>query len=719
MTNKILKAIAKKLGTTLLTAMLTLGIFFTFTYVLANAQVDCATLLTEPDCVAEEACQWDVTCIDAPIDLTLEEPTVVQMVEVDADASLEEGWEPSILQTYGAKFLVRGKEALSWSLNIEETGFHDESIQTSYNKVLTIVNSLFILGLLAIAAMWMFSIIIPRRYLKQVIIVYAAAVIFVNFAMPLNRLFIDGTNLLQKTFLTTDAGTIAITDIVETPLYEEVIGYQDTNEDIEVSEEMGMGITTIDPAETEIAIGNFVTGEQTVTGTMTDGNVTQDIEIIIPESEGNSIVLSANESLTISKQSTFKPYGEQMIFSFLLITATGLAYFILALIFVLRIVILWALLILSPILFLLAIFRITRGWFWNWLSIYGRWLLIGPLAALGIAIIINIWQSVGIPISSTYEEGSFSALSNIYFYLPGSDTPNTLSSTSQMMEYLVFLMMLYLPIFFAFALTRQKMISSAVSAVAERIGRKEVRVPQVQREESEREEIEKPTGFVEGVKSFVGSKLGAFAETAIPTEMRIGQEEATGPIPSAASFLPQQLALTSTHDMLGLIGVTKESRQSRSETMEKMAKPELIGDVREREKISAVRSEIENRASQGDPEAMVVMNEIRSKEETTETTTGPTTGPPVVGETHVGIEVEAPEIRETGPIVEHVVKEKEIEKETVIIEKPINDKEDVRTRDLASEEEETEEKPEEPEEPEEPETEPTEEDEDNETNKTT
>jgi hypothetical protein len=178
-------------------------------------------------------CAWEEeTCVSVvpgePVaevtePVELEEPTTNQIVQI---GQAEEGWEPSSLQTYGTKFLIRGKEALTWSLNIEDAGFHNEAIQTSYVKVLTIVNSLFILGLLAIAAMWMFSIIIPRRYLKQVILLYAIAVIFVNFALPITRLLIDSTNLLQKTLLTQDGRNIVITDIIETPTYEQAIGYE-------------------------------------------------------------------------------------------------------------------------------------------------------------------------------------------------------------------------------------------------------------------------------------------------------------------------------------------------------------------------------------------------------------------------------------------------------------------------------------------------------------
>lgn len=680
--NSTWKTIRKKLVSAITTIVLTFGFFSMLTFALA---ADCETYLDETTCITDVACEWDGSlCSEIPEDLTLENPAEMQILEME-EVDLADGWEPSMLQTYGTKFLIRAKEALSWSLNIEDAGLESEAIKTSYNKVLTIVNSLFILGLLAIAAMWMFSILIPRRYLKQVILVYAAAVIFVNFAMPLNKLFIDTTNLLQKTLLVEDGGTIAITDIVEAPLYEEIIGYQLDTDAIQVDQEMEVGIVTEDPVETEVVVGN-VLSEDPLTGTMTDGTDTYDLELNAPES---NISLGANQSFTISKADTFNPNSEQSIFAFIMILATGLAYFVLALIFVLRVVILWALLILSPVLFLLAIFRITRGWFWNWLSIYGKWLLIGPLAALGIAIIVNIWKTVGIPIESSYTDGTFPSVSNIYFYLPGSSEPNTLSSTSEMMEYMVFLMMLYLPIFFAFVLTRQKFIGAMATTIVEKVSRPKLATRvQTEKSETRNEEKTKNPGITEGVKDFVSSKISKLTETAMPGSLTNITARSGSVIPSASSFLPENLTLTSLHGMLELVGMQKESRNSRGEAIGKLANPSNLKDTKEKRNVSAIRNEIDKRASAGDPEAAILMNEIRSKEsgkesETIKTTTRENTNlsggteaagtrPTTASETHTTTKVEVEPLTsvETGTTKEiHEVKETKEEKETVIVEK--------------------------------------------------
>ena len=672
----MLKKLAIKIGTGFITALLTLTFFVGIRYALAqdsSPAVDCTQFVSEEICSAIGACEWnDSTCIQKPeetsapvITTASEEPAKVQKISIDPSIIESAEWEVNSLQTFGTKFLIRGKEALTWTLNIKDAGFHNEAIQTSYAKVLTIVNSMFILGLLAIAGMWMFSILIPRRYLRQVIFVFAGAVIFVNFAMPLNRLLIDGTNILQRTLLMQDGEKITITNIVETPSYDNATGYKTTAG--KTGKEIDVTLTP-NPASGNIEVGKLDTSGEPATETSP-----------ATESTETTFTIDSEQKLSITEKHEFAPNSEQIIFSFLLIMATGIAYFILAIIFVLRIVILWALLILSPALFLLAIFKSTRGWFWNWLSIYGKWLLIGPLTALGISVIVNIWQSVGIPIvnGAGAVESFGTGLSNISFYLPGSATANTLSNTNEMMQYLVFLMMLYLPIFFAFALTRQKMLQGAVTTVVERLsGPRKTITPQPA---PAGEKTTEKLGMIGTLKDMFSSKITKITETALPSAMRTAEEGMTKTIvPSAANFLPEELALTGMHDMLGLLGPVNESRLSRDIVMDKLAFSDSISDPTEKKKFSAVRNEIESRAGRGDTESMVLMNEITEKQSgmqnVPELTKFVPAEVPVMESAPVFVETK---VEVTAPITQEKEPEKKEKEET---ETPTG----VETRDLAS-----------------------------------
>ena len=269
---------------------------------------------------------------------------------------------------------------------------------------------------------------------------------------------------------------------------------------------------------------------------------------------------------------------------------------------------------------------------------YGRWLLIGPLTALGIAIVINIWQLSGLPISvsDTYIPEVFSAekTSNIVFYLPGKDTANTLSNTQEMMEYLIFLMMLYLPVFLGFTLTRRKVLHESLLAVTKKLisntqtSQQQLIQQALNGYEKEQEKRDRPMGIMEGFKYLVNDKIGLFAETTMPVKkLKVIPETPNTMMPTASNFLPENLGKTPIPKMLELLGIQKGSKASRTEIIGKLARAESISDKKEKEKTTAVMSEIETRAGNKDSEAMTILREIETIKEMnvhgneTETTT--------------------------------------------------------------------------------------------------
>ncbi|MCK5600752.1 type IV secretion system protein [Candidatus Pacearchaeota archaeon] len=570
------------------------------------------------------------TGLDASLGLTEEfelgEPSTSQGLAL-FDVQDNPNWEFSALVTGGLKFMIRGKEALAWTLNINDSGFHNPAIRSSYLKVLTVVNSLFIIGLLAIAAMWMFSLLIPRKYLRQVVLVYGLAVIFVNFALPINQLLIDGTGLLQKTFMS----GVQISSIVETPSYNDgnAVGYQNETNVLKRSaqKEIGLKFSAGETPEGEPIPANITIGQleqdfltPSYTGAILGGEADQTIQL---RSTGNDIKVQVplSQSIQLLDEKSFNPDQENIIFSALMVLLTGVAYFAMALIFLLRIVILWALMIVSPILFLLAIFRFTRSYFYNWMGIYARWLLIGPLMALGISIVVNIWQAVGLPIDSAYPGlGEFGVLSNVGFYLPGSQVVNTLSTTPQMMEYVLFLVMLYLPIFFAFMLTRQRMWSGATAVISDKA--QKIRsnltpaVGDILEKTGTKEKGSEPKKLTESFKGLLGSSTSRLNQaSALPSSMKNLERTKVNPTETAHSFLPEHLAVSKIRDLVDLTaGDAKGSRNAHKKSIETMASPDSISDKTRQQQVVAVRQEISERASRGDADAARMMTEIHEVE---------------------------------------------------------------------------------------------------------
>ncbi len=399
----------------------------------------------------------------------LEGPVQKPVIQLAQPPSGE--WQISPLETFGLQWIVRAKEALSWSLGLKDGGTLSPAIEAAHAKVLTLVNSLFILGLLAIAGMWSFSLFIPRGELKKAMLGFGAAVIFVNFALPANQLLIEGADLVQRTMLVEPDGKVAIADLIQTPDYGKAIAYRKKNEDLSQGRTIRHELKVLPSAQTdtgEVTLATLHSQEKTLLGSLAQGGSLGQLEFNIPENSSQSLRLNTSQGLAFEQTTQNSAWTEAEAFAFLALMGTGLAYFLMALVLVLRTVMLWALLILSPALLLMGIFQSTRGWFTQWIAVYGRWLLIGPLVALGLSLVVSIWKLTGIPANAqALGEQVFAAetLSNIAFYLPGRNAPNTLSSTSQMMEYMLFVAMLYMPLFFAFTLTRKKTVHAVGSLI--------------------------------------------------------------------------------------------------------------------------------------------------------------------------------------------------------------------------------------------------------------
>ncbi|MBI5411696.1 type IV secretion system protein [Candidatus Peregrinibacteria bacterium] len=585
--------------------------------------------LTAMSAFAADGSTRQLNAQDTPLSPTRTSPATAPEIATGSPTSdtLGRPWQSDQWLTAGLQFLIRGKEALGWSLNIQESGIQNSAIRATYQKVLTIVNGLFILGLLAIAGLWLFNSFIPRATLRRVMLVYALAVVFINFALPLNQLIIDGSNLIQKSFLTDGANRIAITDVVRTPDYVEATAFTQAS------------ATTLTHTTKTINLQfQKAAWEDAAT-----------LGVAMPERREGQVpyqLRTNGDQPLVAQITTEDPPVESIFFHFAMLALTGLAYFMLAVIFMLRAVLLWALLILSPLLFFLAIFNATRGYFYQWLSWYGRWLFIGPLAALGIALVVNIWKLAGLPLTSAYTSTtSFGMLSNLAFYLPGQTVPNTLSTPAQMMEYLVFLAMLYLPLLFAFALTRQKHFAWALNTMQEKVSLNN-RLRERETIRSEEKNVNTPEGeniysrlqgessplqgvnFVDKFKGFFERQIGAVMPVQ-STKKDVNDVDAEGEdiyprlqhrdIETASSLLPQQLALTDTRNLIGLLSQHGDSRHAREEGISKMAFPEQVTDSRDRRVVTAVTEEITKRAASGDAEALLIQNEIVSARTETKT----------------------------------------------------------------------------------------------------
>ena len=79
-----------------------------------------------------------------------------------------------------------------------------------------------------------------------------------------------------------------------------------------------------------------------------------------------------------------------------IINFTSFTYYVMSIIIILRNIILWLLLIISPFLALLMPFTFIRNIGWIWIGVFFQWLFYGPLMAMFLSALTKIWIA-GIP----------------------------------------------------------------------------------------------------------------------------------------------------------------------------------------------------------------------------------------------------------------------------------------------------------------------------------
>ena len=387
-------------------------------------------------------------------------------------------WTRSELVTFAEKFALRAFHALDWTLKADNYGVDHTSIAKYYNKITNVVNGLLILIILVIAFLWNFSIVIPRSRLRRIMIMYVIVSLVVNFSTPVIKLIIDGSNILQNSFMTTQDTTTNQTRRIEA---KDFFDYSQLQYDQIFGSELNDSPQATDYKTYDIT-GNITTGEDkgikiglnangsldNVTTTGTGQGSSVDPSSAVSHSNTNSsgtmsggfsVTGNASSDKLVLNQAQIKiPINrrlEDLIFNVAMLMLTGTGFYLISLLFLFRIVVLWFLIILSPILILLTIMPAMQQYFRYWAGIFVRWIAIGPLFALCLGATVFIWKDIGIPLTSLYSSNiHFDQSGNFAIASPGAISPG-LNYTKPMMEYIIGLLMMYIPLLLAFWLTKK------------------------------------------------------------------------------------------------------------------------------------------------------------------------------------------------------------------------------------------------------------------------
>jgi hypothetical protein len=317
-----------------------------------------------------------------------------------------------------------------------------------------------------------------------------------------------------------------------------------------------------------------------------------------------------------------------------LVRMTTFTYNLLSIILLLRQIIIWFLIIVSPILALLFPFILIRNVGWIWIGEFLRWLFYGPLVAIFLAGLVQIWK-IGIPYGFDFSrtqpqggsqpavifptaisiliggpaQGASLALGNLNPSAPISGT-NSLNYVDTYAEYIISLIMLWAVILLPFLLLRifRDFCCEVFGARQETLW-----------------------AMYDKIKSWGQPPEGGLPPSAPPEgPKRIGPTgQLTIDLPyrwlkSAPQALTQRqirkIAQVNTNDIMRSLGLAIPSmreialadmntqrRNIMQQNLQALARPELIASETQKDRYSQLHQELNRRASVGDTRAQRLM----------------------------------------------------------------------------------------------------------------
>ncbi len=144
-----------------------------------------------------------------------------------------------------------------------------------------------------------------------------------------------------------------------------------------------------------------------------------------------------------------------------LLKLTNITYYVMGIMLILRKIILWFLLFVSPFLAILFPFVLIRNIGWIWIGVFFQWLFYGPLFALFLGALSTIWKN-GIPYTFDFSRVNgisgyiYPTATNILYGGPAQHLTalNSGNYIDTFAEYVITLIMLWAVIFFPWWLLR-------------------------------------------------------------------------------------------------------------------------------------------------------------------------------------------------------------------------------------------------------------------------
>lgn len=170
--------------------------------------------------------------------------------------------------------------------------------------------------------------------------------------------------------------------------------------------------------------------------------------------QGNLLYIGFDYQNFIGYRRYGLPFDESAFISLLLVKLTAITYYVMVGVLLLRKIILWFFIIISPIFPLLLLHSPIRNTAKIWIGEFFRWLLYAPLFSIFLSGLVYIWRS-GIPLKFNFDNSVvYPTAINILLGGPGQTLSmnNSVNNANTFALYVVALLMLWVVIILPFLL---------------------------------------------------------------------------------------------------------------------------------------------------------------------------------------------------------------------------------------------------------------------------
>ncbi len=299
---------------------------------------------------------------------------------------------------------------------------------------------------------------------------------------------------------------------------------------------------------------------------------------------------------------------ESVKISIFLVKITNLTYFLIGLLLLIRQIILWLLVAISPFLAILLFFKIVKNVGKIWIGVFFQWVFYGPLVALFLGTVSKMWQ-YGIPFNFNFTRANtpegfvYPTAISILYGGPSQQLAfmNSSNYVDTFAEYVISILMLWAAIVLPWWLLRTfrdyccdgiYAIKNLLMAFYENYRGKKPPSP--------------PTPTPPDLKSAIKAALKIEQPAKEKIKIELGALQDIKKLRTTDIVANINLKVNALHDLVK-IETNKAYKEKIERTLTSLKQPDRIANPKEREKIMQLKTELYQRAKKQDKVAQRIL----------------------------------------------------------------------------------------------------------------